>query len=219
MLIAVFTAPVAILFDALSYLASALLLLGARQPEPPPVAAPRAGSVTRAPRREIREGIVSLWRQPLLRALLGAMLGLSIGWALVEGTLMFYIVRMLALPSEAAGAVFSIGNVGLPIAATCASPSVRDGQPNSRARNRDAVGAQHAAPPRCATRSTVSRSGSGASTATYPPAPGISDSACAPRSSGNDCWRGTRHLPRITYCDQPRRPCSQATVIWCGEAV
>jgi hypothetical protein len=26
-------------------------------------------------------------------------------------------------------------------------------------------------------------------------------------------------LPRITYCDQPRRPCSQATVIWCGEAV
>jgi Na+/melibiose symporter-like transporter len=124
-LIAVFTAPVAILFDALSYLASALLLLGIRQPEPPLVAAPRAGSVTHVLRREMREGMVSLWRQPLLRTLLGATLGLSIGWALVEGILMFYIVRTLALPAEAAGAVFSIGNIGLLIAAALASQVTR----------------------------------------------------------------------------------------------
>lgn len=56
-LIAVFTAPIAMLFDALSYLASALFLLGIRQPEPPPVVTPRAGSLTRTLRLEIREGL------------------------------------------------------------------------------------------------------------------------------------------------------------------
>ena len=124
-MIALFTAPVALLLDAVSYLASALFLVGIRQPEPPLTAAPRPRSVTQALHLDIREGITCLWRQPVLRSLLGATLGRSIGWALVEGIMLFYIVRTLALPAEAAGAAFSIGNVGLLVAAALTSQATR----------------------------------------------------------------------------------------------
>ena len=64
-LIQTITAPIAILFDAVSFLVSALSVGLIRKPEPRPVpgAAPHIG-------REIMEGLRASWRDPILRALL-----------------------------------------------------------------------------------------------------------------------------------------------------
>ena len=63
-LIQAITAPIAILFDALSFLCSAVSVWLIRKAEPPPVRElePDMG-------REIREGLLASWREPVLRAL------------------------------------------------------------------------------------------------------------------------------------------------------
>ena len=67
-LIQLFSAPIAIAVDAVSFLASALFIGSIRRPEPPrPAAADREPVL-----REIREGIRLVARSPILRAMAGA---------------------------------------------------------------------------------------------------------------------------------------------------
>jgi len=70
------TAPMAILFDAVSFLFSAVFLSRIREPEPPPVrrAQPHLG-------REIAEGLRGAWNDPLLRAMAGRTLTAPSSWA------------------------------------------------------------------------------------------------------------------------------------------
>src|SRR3954462_14141213 len=64
-LVTALTAPVAILFDALSFLVSAASIALVRKPEPPP--APRKADEHIG--REIAEGLRFSWRNPYLRAM------------------------------------------------------------------------------------------------------------------------------------------------------
>jgi Na+/melibiose symporter-like transporter len=117
-LITLLTAPIAIILHALSYLLSALFLVGIRHQEA------RSDSPARDPRHprslgmEMREGLSYFWQQPLLRSILGCTMLMSVGWALVEGILLFYLIRTLGLDAGLTGLIFSVGNVGLLVAAT-----------------------------------------------------------------------------------------------------
>jgi Na+/melibiose symporter-like transporter len=116
-LIALLTAPLAILLDALSYLLSALLLLGIRAPESVSDMPPSGTRADRPLRVDIKEGLVFFWRKPLLRSLVGCTVLMSVGWALVEGIFLFYLIRTLGLDAGLTGVIFSFGNVGLLVAA------------------------------------------------------------------------------------------------------
>jgi MFS family permease len=105
-------AVLALAIDALSYLASALLLRGVR--EVPRVAGAVADATTpwRSWWREQREGWQVLGAQPRLRAL-GVITALQgLGFSLAGTSYMVYVARDLALPTGIQGMVFALGSVG-----------------------------------------------------------------------------------------------------------
>lgn len=109
-LIQVFSAPAAILIDAVSYLLSAVLLRGIHADEP---ARPLSGD-GRQPRfwHELGEGLAIVMRQPVLRAT-----ALATGaWNLIDGTRIavqvLFLTRTLRLEAVTVGAVFTAGAVG-----------------------------------------------------------------------------------------------------------
>lgn len=105
-----FSAPIAILVDGVSYVASALFLLGIRAPEPPP-----ARAVDAAPPhfgRELMEGLRLVWGNPILRATAIA----TGAWNLFDGArwavLILFLTRTLALDAAVIGIIFSLGAIG-----------------------------------------------------------------------------------------------------------
>jgi len=111
--ISAFTAPVAIAADAISFVASALFVLGIRRHEPAPDrhvdqhGRPRGGM-----RREVAEGLRYVTGHPYLRSIAA-----STGWSNLFGTMAFvayfpYMVRVLGLDAGVIGLIFGLGNVG-----------------------------------------------------------------------------------------------------------
>ncbi len=120
-LVALVSAPLAIVGDILSYLASGLLLALIRSPEPPP--APAAPSGGRASwRAEIGAGLRYVWGHPLLRALALCSTAFNLGFALLNGLLVLYMARTLGLAAGEIGLVFSLGNLSLLAGAALAGP-------------------------------------------------------------------------------------------------
>lgn len=112
--------------DAVTYAASALLLLSVRRPfrEPSPDVAPAAAPPTI--RADIREGLVHLWRQPTVRALTLHGAGLSVSMGATIGLVVVYAVRRLGLSDTdwRIGALYTAGAVGALGASLCL-PRVR----------------------------------------------------------------------------------------------
>ncbi len=107
-----FSAPIAILTDGVSYALSAILLSGIRINEPPPTAFPADGGARRHFWRELWEGLRLVGGNPILRATAAAT-GL---WNLFDGArlavLVLFLTRTLGLPASAAGILFTLGAVG-----------------------------------------------------------------------------------------------------------
>ena len=119
-LIAALTAPIAILFDAASFVCSALSVWLIRTPEPRPKssAAPHIG-------REIVEGLRASWREPILRTLLlrSATAAIFVGFG---GSLyILFAVRDLRLDAVLLGAVISVGGFSGVFGALAAERLVR----------------------------------------------------------------------------------------------
>jgi len=105
-LVALFTAPVAILADAASYGCSALLLGSIRTTEEPVVA------VRRHARHELAEGVRYVFGQPTLRTLTiwtGAWNFFNSGFFAL---MLVYMVRGLELSASTVGWIFALGNLG-----------------------------------------------------------------------------------------------------------
>jgi predicted MFS family arabinose efflux permease len=105
-LVAAITAPMAILFDAVSFVCSAISVWLIRKPEPrpEPSTAPHIG-------REIMEGLRASWHEPILRTLLlrSATAALFIGFG---GSLyILFAVRELGLGAALLGVVIAVGGV------------------------------------------------------------------------------------------------------------
>lgn len=103
-LVAALTAPIAILFDAISFVCSAASVWLIRKPEPRPVpnAAPHIG-------REIVEGLRASWRQPILRTLLLRTATASIFLGFGSSLYVLFAVRELRLDAVLLGAVIAVG--------------------------------------------------------------------------------------------------------------
>jgi predicted MFS family arabinose efflux permease len=104
-LVQLLTAPIAILFDAVSYVCSAISLMLIRRPEPPPH--PREAEADM--KREILEGLRATWRDPVLRAL-GARAAIGAFFMGGAGSLYFlFALRELGLGAATIGVIVSIG--------------------------------------------------------------------------------------------------------------
>lgn len=107
-LVRILGGAIAVAVDALSYLASALLLGTLRVREPVP---DRAGQ-PRQLGREIREGLAFVLGDGRLRAVAGSRALLALFNAVLEAVVILYLVRSLGLGPALIGAVFSVGSAG-----------------------------------------------------------------------------------------------------------
>jgi MFS family permease len=120
-LIGAFSAPFAIVLDALSFVASALFMFAIRRHETAPE--PRLNEQGERPsmRSEITEGLRYVGRHPLLRNI-AATTGLSNFFSnVVFSILILYLVRELSFTPELIGLAFSVGSVGFLVGALTAN--------------------------------------------------------------------------------------------------
>lgn len=120
-LVSILTAPIAILIDAVSFVASAILLGTIRHREPPPpLPADRQPVID-----EIREGLAVVAGDPVLRGLaLGAM-GLAAMWGVFGAVWLLFITEDLRLDPATVGVVAALGGFGSLLGALLAERAVR----------------------------------------------------------------------------------------------
>ena len=115
-LVEIFTAPYAVLVDALSFVASALFLFRIRTPEAKPEVVEVDG---RKPsmRSELREGLRFVAGNANLRAQAGCTATSNLFSSLAFAVFLVYAVRELGLSAAVIGLVFSLGSAGSLLAA------------------------------------------------------------------------------------------------------
>ncbi len=103
-LVQLITAPMAMLFDAGSFVCSAVSVCLIRKPEPRPkrTLEPRIG-------REIAEGLRASWRHPLLRALAGRTFTGAFFLGFGSSLYFLFVIRELGLTAALLGIIISIG--------------------------------------------------------------------------------------------------------------
>ncbi|MGV3723812.1 MAG: MFS transporter [Actinomycetota bacterium] len=107
-LVQVLTAPFAILVDAVSFVISALFLVRIRTPEPKPE--PRTEHVGVLP--EALAGLRAIFREPRLRALVGAATTQSLFGGFFMALFSLFTIRELGLSPTVQGLVIATGGVG-----------------------------------------------------------------------------------------------------------
>jgi MFS family permease len=129
-LVQVFTAPLAILFDALSFLLSAAFLSRIRSAEPTPESRKNQeeGSTAEEQGRilqEIRDGLRALAGNPTVRSLVSCTGTMTLFNAVIEAVLVLYLVNTLGLSAATIGIIFSVGGVGFLVGAVMAGRITR----------------------------------------------------------------------------------------------
>jgi MFS family permease len=109
LLVQLFSAPVAIVTDAVSYLWSAAFVTFIRTPEPH-VEVPDTGHPRM--RSEIREGLRYVWRHPLLRPQALCTATANLFGYMIMALIVLFAVRDLGLKAGVIGLVFGVGSVG-----------------------------------------------------------------------------------------------------------
>jgi MFS family permease len=107
-LVDLFTAPVAILADAISFVVSALFLGAVRREEE---VQPRADGTRLT--SEIVEGIRFVLGHPYMRSGMAAIAPANFFWNLASAIFLVYAVRTLGLTPATIGLVFMLGNIGV----------------------------------------------------------------------------------------------------------
>ena len=124
-LIGVLTAPVAVIVDAVSYLASALFVFTIKGSEAPIPKAegPRGtpGERLRGFGGEIREGLAFVLGHPYLRMIAGATSSSNLVGNVATGIYLVYVVRVLGLDPLRIGVIFSLGSIGTFVGALVAN--------------------------------------------------------------------------------------------------
>ena len=116
-LVQIFTAPIAIAIDAVSYLMSAILLGSIRREEPPPPKPEDREPVL----TEIREGLSLVIHDPILRAFAGAQMALAALWGIFGATWFLFVLEDLQLNPAVLGVVAGVGGASSFIGAVVAS--------------------------------------------------------------------------------------------------
>jgi MFS family permease len=120
-LIQLFSAPLTIAVDAVSFLISALFLGSIRRPEPPrPLVSAREPVL-----HEIREGLRIIAGSPILRALAGAGAASHVLWGVFGTSYLLFASRDIGLGPAAIGVIAGLGGAGSFIGAVLAGRSER----------------------------------------------------------------------------------------------
>jgi MFS family permease len=117
LLVQAFSAPVAILADAVSYIASVISLLLIRKPEPAPVRESEPPTM----RRQIGEGLRFVLGNRLLRPLAACIASLNLFSQMAQAVLLLFAVRQLGLSPGAIGGILAAANVGFLVGAFLAA--------------------------------------------------------------------------------------------------
>jgi MFS family permease len=115
-LVQIFTAPYAVLIDALSFVASGLFILGIKTREPKPERATVNGEKPSF-MADVKEGLRFVFGNPNLRAQAGCTATSNFFFSLGFSIYIVFMVRELGLSPGLIGAVFSIGAAGSLVAA------------------------------------------------------------------------------------------------------
>jgi len=120
-LVQLLTAPFAIAIDALSFVASALLLGSIRRREaPPPLPEDREPVLD-----EIREGLRLVVRDPVLRGFAGAQMALNVLWGVFGATWFLFVLDELGLNPATLGVIAGIGGFSSFVGAVAAARATR----------------------------------------------------------------------------------------------
>ena len=109
-LVSIITAPWAVLVDAVSFLASALFVLGIRTREDVPQRDAESPKPAMLP--ELKEGLRFVFTDARLRALTAGTAIFNFFTSLMFAVYLVFAVRTLGLSAGTIGVIFSIGNVG-----------------------------------------------------------------------------------------------------------
>jgi MFS family permease len=120
-LVQIFTAPYAILVDAVSFLGSGLFILRIRKQEPRPEAASNEEKDTPSLWTELKEGLQFVLGNPNLRAQAGCTATSNFFSSVAFAIIIVFLVRELGLSPGVIGVVFSVGSVGSLLAAFAAT--------------------------------------------------------------------------------------------------
>jgi len=113
--------PLAMLVDAVTFVASALSLAWIRKPEPPP----RPKELRESAMREAIEGLSVVWRDPTLRALVACSTTIRLAGGAFGALYMLFAVRDLGLSPTAAGVIAGCGGLGSLAGSMLAEPALR----------------------------------------------------------------------------------------------
>lgn len=119
-LVEIFTAPYAVLVDALSFVGSGLFLLGIRKPEEAPERAMVDGRKASL-WTELKEGLRFVLDNPNLRAQAGCTATSNLFSSLAFAIVLVFLVREIGLSAAVIGIIFSIGAAGSLLAAFTAN--------------------------------------------------------------------------------------------------
>jgi MFS family permease len=115
-LVQAFTAPLAILVDAFSFLVSAVSLAWIHTSEE----APKTRTQRKAMRREILEGLRFVFGEPILRTLASSYATLTLFNSILEAVFVLYLTRAIGIKPALLGIIFAIGSVGFVLGALLA---------------------------------------------------------------------------------------------------
>jgi MFS family permease len=119
-LVEIFTAPYAVLVDAISFVGSGLFLLGIRTKEEAPVRETIDGRKTSL-WTELKEGLRFVLGNPNLRAQAGCTATSNLFSSLAFSIFLVFVVRELGLSAGVIGVIFSVGAAGSLVAAVTAT--------------------------------------------------------------------------------------------------
>jgi MFS family permease len=120
-LVALLSAPVALLGDAASFLGSAFLVFTIRREEPERLAAPAQGPT----RRQLSAGLRFIAGQPLLRAVTATAGINNLTRSIAMAVAILYLVGTAHLSAVEIGIAFALGNSGFAVGALIARPLTR----------------------------------------------------------------------------------------------
>ncbi|GAC1482197.1 MAG: MFS transporter [Candidatus Dormibacteria bacterium] len=115
-LVQIFTAPVAILIDAVTFLVSAGFISSIHTPERRVAPASGSDSVL----TDIREGLGILAREPTLRAIAASLAALEFSYGIIGTLISLYALRELGFTPGPLGLIFAVGGVASLLAALLA---------------------------------------------------------------------------------------------------
>src|SRR5215204_1592548 len=108
-LIQLLSAPVAMLVDALTFIASAGLVACIREPElrAEPIPAESRPSIA----SDVMEGLRAVWRQPILRGMVVAGVAQNLAFGLVGTAFLLYVNQEVGFDPGILGMIFAVGGV------------------------------------------------------------------------------------------------------------